>query len=91
MPKTKLTINAKTLFPVDKLKDHLCEALRVAKDLGSAIITQNNRPAYAIIRIDDDLNADDSELNDRLAEQIIRARESAKGTLTTEPYWWEKL
>ncbi|MBQ3265949.1 MAG: hypothetical protein IJH07_09270 [Ruminococcus sp.] len=89
MPKTKLTINAKTLFPIDQLKKHLKEALAVCELFGSAIITQNNRPAYAIIRIDDDQRTDHRDLGNNLAEQIDLAHRSAKGNITTEPCWWE--
>ena len=85
MSKTKLTVNSKTLFPIEQLKDQFKEALNIAKDLSPAIITQNNRPAYAIVRIDDDHNIDRA-----LAEQIALARSASKGTLTIEPYWREK-
>lgn len=85
MPKTKLTINSKILFPIDKIKEHIKEAFAVSDTLGPAIITKGNRPAYAIIRIYDEKNVDHA-----LAEQIAHARSAAKGTFTAEPYWWEK-
>lgn len=85
MPKTKLTINSKTLFPIDKIKEHIKEAFTVSDTLGPAIITKGNRPAYAIIRIGDDHDVDQT-----LAEEIAHARSASKGTFTTEPYWWEK-
>ena len=85
MPKTKLTINSKTLFPIAEIKTRLKEAFTVSDTLGPAIITKGNRPAYAIIRIDDEHDVDHA-----LAEQIAHARSASKGTFTTEPYWWEK-
>ncbi len=87
MPKTKLTINSKALFPIEHLKDQLREALKIAKDLSPAIITQHNRPAYAIVRLD---KAYETGENDLLADQIKAARNTANGKITFEPYWWEK-
>lgn len=93
MPETKLTINSKILFPVEKLKEQLKEALKVARDLSPAIITQHNRPAYAIVRLDEAyaVPKDNADKNDFLADQIKAAQKAANGKITFEPYWWEKL
>ena len=93
MPETKLTINSNTLFPIDRLKDQIKEALKIAKVLSPAIITQNNRPAYAIVRLDKPypLTKGGADQNDLLAEQIKSAHKTANGKITFEPYWWEKL
>ena len=80
MSKTTFTINAKTLFPIDKLKQHLKEAFTVSDTLGPAIITHNNRPAYAIVRI-----SENDDISQSLAEQIDLARRSSKGYITAEP------
>lgn len=88
MPETKLTINSKILFPVEKLKEQLKEALKVARDLSPAIIIQHNRPAYAIVRLDEAYETSESDI---LSNQIKTAKDAAKGTITIEPYWWEKL
>ena len=92
MPETKLTINSKTLFPIEHLKEQLREALKIARDLSPAIITQHNRPAYAIVRLDEayPMSKDDDK-NDLLTDQIKAAQKAANGTITFEPYWWEKL
>lgn len=91
MSKTTFTINAKTLFPIDKLKDCLKEAFAVSETIGPAIITKGNRPAYAIIRIrDNDPDSDPAAISRALAEQIDFARTSSKGHITTEPYRWKK-
>lgn len=88
MPKVKITINANTLFPISDLKKHLKEAFTSAEKLGSAIITEKNRPAYALIRIDD--NESNSYVNiEAIAEQIARIRSDARGKLIIEPNWWE--
>ena len=87
MPETKRTINSKTLFPIEHLKDQLKEALKIAHDLSPAIITQHNRPAYAIVRLDEAYETGESDL---LADQIKAARNTANGKITFEPYWWEK-
>ena len=88
MPKVRITINANTLFPISDLKKHLKEAFTAAEKLGSAIITEKNRPAYALIRIND--NESKNYVNsEELAEQIARVRSDAKGKLTTELNWWE--
>ena len=88
MSKTTFTINAKTLFPIDKIKEHLKEAFTVSETLGPAIITKGNRPAYAIVRIDDnDLYSDQDELRQYLADQIDLARVSSRGTVTTKSDW----
>lgn len=92
MPKVRITINANTLFPISDLKKHLKEAFTAAEKRGSAIITEKNRPAYALIRIDDNESntyINNKELSEALAEQIARVRSDAKGKLTTEPNWWE--
>ncbi len=93
MPETKLTINSKTLFPIEHLKEHLKEALKIARNLSPAIITQHNRPAYAIVRLDEAYPTpkDDDDKNDLLNDQIKAAQKAANGTITFEPYWWEKL
>lgn len=93
MPETKLTINSKTLFPIEHLKEQLKEALKIARNLSPAIITQNNRPAYAIVRLDEAyaIPKDADNKNDLLADQIKAAQKAANGTITFEPYWWEKL
>ena len=93
MPETKLTINSKTLFPIEHLKDQLKEALKIAHDLSPAIITQHNRPAYAIVRLDEAyaIPKDDTDKDDILTNQIKAAQKAANGTITFEPYWWEKL
>lgn len=93
MPETKLTINSKTLFPIEHLKENIKEALKIAKDLSPAIITQHNRPAYAIVRLDEayPIPLDGSDENDLLKSQIKAAQATAKGKITVEPYWWEKL
>ena len=92
MPETKLTINSKTLFPIEHLREHLKEALKIARDLSPAIITQHNRPAYAIVRLDEAYpTPKDDDKNDLLADQIKAAQKAANGTITFEPYWWEKL
>jgi len=88
MHETKLTINSKTLFPIEHLKERLKEALKIARDLSPAIITQHNRPAYAIVRLDEAYEQIDGEL---LADQIMAAKSAAKGTITIEQYRWEKL
>lgn len=93
MPETKLTINSKTLFPIEQLKEQLKEALKIAKDLSPAIITEHNRPAFAIVRLDAayPISQDGSDENDLLKTQIKAAQATAKGKITFEPYWWEKL
>ena len=93
MPETKLTINSKTLFPIEHLKEQLKEALKIARDLSPAIITQHNRPAYAIVRLDEayPIPKDCADTNDLLNDQIKAAQKTANGTITFEPYWWEKL
>ena len=93
MPETKLTINSKILFPVEKLREQLKEALKVARDLSPAIITQHNRPAFAIVRLDEAYPTpkDNADKNDFLADQIKAAQKAANGKITFEPYWWEKL
>ena len=86
MSKTTFTINAKTLFPIDRLKDCLKEAFAVSETIGPAIITKGNRPTYAIVRIgENDRHPDQSELSQLLAEQIDLARVSSKGHITTKP------
>ena len=86
MSKTTFTINAKTLFPIDELKKHLKEAFTVSDTIGPAIITQNNRPAYAIVRIDEtDQKPDPNEISQLLAEQIDLARVLSRGTITAKP------
>ena len=85
MPKTTFTINAKTLFPIDKLKDCLKEAFTVSETIGPAIITKGNRPAYAIVRIDENgRHPNQNELRQLLAKQIDLARVSSRGKITTE-------
>ncbi len=71
MSMLRITVNAKTLFPIEHLKKHLREAFRISDVLGSAIITRDSRPAYAVIPLTADL-------------ERIRA---AEGTLsyTTDP------
>ena len=93
MPETKLTINSKILFPIEHLKEHLKEALKIARDLSPAIITQHNRPAYAIVRLDEayPISKNDADKNNLLAEQIEAAQMAANGKITFEPYWWENL
>ena len=93
MPETKLTINSKTLFPIEHLKEHLKEALKIARDLSPAIITQHNRPAYAIVRLDEayTIPKDGADKDDLIADQIKAAQKAANGKITFEPYWWEKL
>lgn len=92
MPETKLTINSKTLFPIEHLKEQLKEALKIAHELSPAIITQHNRPAYAIVRLDEAYAIPkDNDKNDLLTEQIKAAQRAASGTITFEPYWWEKF
>ena len=88
MPKVRITINANTLFPINDLKKHLKEAFTAAEKLGSAIITEKNRPAYALIRIADN-ESKDYVNSEALTEQIARVRSDAKGKLTTELNWWE--
>lgn len=88
MSKVKITINANTLFPISDLKKHLKEVFTAAEKLGSAIITEKNRPAYALIRLDDN-ERKDYVSSEALAEQIARVRSDAKGKLTTELNWWE--
>ena len=85
MPKIKMTINANTLFPISELKSRLKEVLKIADQIGPAIITKGNRPAYAVIRLDIE-----SELSEVYAEQIALARANAKGKITSEPNGWEK-
>ncbi len=93
MPETKLTINSKTLFPIEHLKEQLKEALKIARDLSPAIITQHNRPAYAIVRLDEAyaIPKDSTDTNELLSDQIKAAQKAANGKITFEPYWWEKL
>lgn len=91
MPETKLTINSKTLFPIEHLKENIKEALKIAKDLSPAIITQHNRPAYAIVRLDEAYPISQDDENNLLSHQIKAAQATAKGKITFEPYWWEKL
>lgn len=91
MPETKLTINSKTLFPIEHLKEQLKEALKIAKDLSPAIITEHNRPAFAIVRLDEAYPISQDDENNLLADQIKAAQTTAKGRITFEPYWWEKL
>lgn len=93
MPETKLTINSKTLFPIEHLKEQLREALKIARDLSPAIITQHNRPAYAIVRLDEayPVSKDEADKSELLNDQIKAAQKAANGTITFEPYWWEKL
>lgn len=93
MPETKLTINSKTLFPIEHLKEQLKEALIIARDLSPAIITRHNRPAYAIVRLDEAyaMSKDSTDTNELLNDQIKAAQKAANGTITFEPYWWEKL
>ena len=93
MPETKLTINSKTLFPIEQLKEHLKEALKIAHDLSPAIITRHNRPAYAIVRLDEAYPTpkDSTDTNELLTDQIKAAQKTANGKITFEPYWWEKL
>ena len=87
MSKTIITINAKTLFPIDEIKKYLKEAFTVSETIGPAIITKGNRPAYAIVRIGDkDQYSDPCEINQLLAEQIDLARVSSKGHITTKPH-----
>ena len=88
MPETKLTINSNALFPVNELRRHMKDAFDAAEKLGSAIITEKNRPAYALIRIADNKSKDYVNC-EALTEQINRIRSDAKGKLTTEPNWWE--
>ena len=91
MPETKLTINSKTLFPIEHLKENIKEALKIAKDLSPAIITQHNRPAFAIVRLDEAYPISQDDENNLLADQIKAAQTTAKGRITFEPYWWEEL
>lgn len=93
MPETKLIINSKILFPIEHLTEQLKEALKISKDLSPAIITRHNRPAYAIIRLDEAyaIPKDSTDTNDLLADQIKAAQKAANGKITFEPYWWEKL
>lgn len=93
MPETKLTINSKALFPIEHLKEHLKEALKIAKELSPAIITRNNRPAYAIVRLDKAYatTKDCADKDNLLKNQIKAAHETANGKITFEPYWWENL
>ena len=87
MSKTTFTINAKTLFPIDKIREHLKEAFTVSETLGPAIITKGNRPAYAIVRIGNkDQYPDQNELRQLLADQIDLARVSSRGIITTKPH-----
>ena len=93
MPETKLTINSKTLFPIEHLKEQLKEALKIARDLSPAIITRHNRPAYAIVRLDEAyaIPKDGTDTNTLINDQIKAAKKAANGKITFDPYWWEKL
>ena len=84
MKKTGITINANNLFPVEKLKEYIKEALAVTDTLGPAIITKGNRPAYALIRLND-------IEPEAVADRIKQARDSAKGSITTEYDKQEKI
>ena len=82
MSKIKMTINAKTLFPISELKSRLKEALSIADQIGPAIITRGNRPAYAVSRLDSD-----SELSEAMYEHLSLACKRAKGNITCENDW----
>jgi hypothetical protein len=79
MSKTTFTINAKTLFPIDEIKKHIKEAFTIADQIGPAIITKGNRPAYAVIRLDSE-----GELSEAYSEQLDLARANARGIIATE-------
>lgn len=73
-----ININISTLFPIEDLQDDLKSAIKSVQKNGYAVITQNNRPAYAILRFPSaDMNngkllydADDDSGNDEnTAEQ----------------------
>lgn len=73
MPTVYINININTLFPIENLKDHLKEAIRMTKKNGYSVIVQNNQPAYAILKFpspdnstllcdaDDDCDANDAD------------------------------
>ena len=82
MSKIRFTVNANSIFPISKLKSLTKELFTAADRLGHAVITRDNRPAYALIPLNE---------NDELSERIELARTAAKGKISVEPSWWETL
>ena len=82
MSKIRFTVNANSLFPIGKLKNIPKEIFTIADQLGHAVITKDNRPAYALIPL--------NEIDD-LSDRIELARAAAKGKISVEPSWWETL
>ena len=81
MSKIRFTVNANALFPIGKLKNIPKEIFTAADRLGHAVITKDNRPAYALIPLNE---------NDDLSDRIELAR-AAKGIITVKPSWRESL
>ena len=81
MSKIRFTVNANSLFPIGKLKNIPKEIFTAADRLGHAVITKDNRPAYALIPLNE---------NDDLSDRIELAH-AAKGKITVDPSWWESL
>ncbi|MBQ7218426.1 MAG: hypothetical protein IJS27_02880 [Ruminococcus sp.] len=82
MSKIRFTVNANSLFPISKLKNLPKEIFSVADRLGHAVITRDNRPAYALIPLKE---------NDNLSERVEFARALAKGNIAVDSSWQEKL